>query len=69
MNNFSTTQATNIASIVGMLVLILNHFNINIASEELTNIIGAGVTIFGIVSNWIHRYQKGDLTLGGIRKY
>lgn len=65
---YSTTQTTNITSIIGVIVLILNHFNINIASDELTAFVGAGMAVIGIVTNWIHRYQKGDLTLGGFKK-
>ena len=66
---YSTTQSTNIASIVGVIVLILNHFKINIGSEELTTLIGGGLAVFGIIANFWHRYQKGDLTLGGFKKY
>lgn len=68
MREFSTTQATNIASIVGVLVLILNHFKINIGSDELTAIIGGVLSVFGVLSNWYHRYNKGDITLGGWKK-
>ena len=65
---YSTTQHTNLASIIGVVVLILNHFKINIGSEELTALVGAVLAVGGIVMNWWHRYQKGDLTLGGFRK-
>lgn len=65
---YSTTQTTNLTAIVGVLVLILNHFNINIGSEELMALIGAILSVGGIVMNWIHRYKKGDLTLGGFKK-
>lgn len=65
---YSTTQSTNIASIVGIIVLVLNHFKINIGSEEITTIIGGVLAVGGVVMNWIHRYQQGDLTLGGFRK-
>lgn len=65
---FSTTQTTNYASIVGVIVLILNYLNVNIQSEEIMTIIGAVLAIGGIVSNWYHRYTKGDLTISGFRK-
>lgn len=68
MNTYSTTQASNITALVGVIILILNHFKINIASEELESVIGAGITVVGIVWNWIHRYQNGDITLSGFRK-
>lgn len=66
-SNYSTTQTTNLTAIVGVIVLVLNHFKINIGSDELTLVIGAVLSIGGVVSNWVHRYSKGDLTLGGFR--
>lgn len=66
---YSTTQSTNIASIVGVIVLILNHFKINIGSEEITAVIGGTLAVVGVLMNWYHRYSKGDLTLGGFKKY
>lgn len=68
MDNYSTTQTSNIASIIGVVVLVLNHFKIDIGSEDLTIVIGGILSVGGVVMNWIHRYQKGDLTFGGFRK-
>lgn len=68
MENFSTTQVSNIAAITGVIVLLLNHFHINISSEEISATIGGLFAVGGIVTNWYHRYQKGDLTLAGVRK-
>lgn len=68
MNNFSTTQASNVATLVGFIGLILNHFGVNIANDELMLLVSSAMTFGGIVLNWIHRYKKGDLTLGGFRK-
>lgn len=65
---YSTTQATNITAIAGVTVLVLNHFHVNIGTDDISAIIGAGLTIIGIIMNWVHRYQKGDLTVGGFRK-
>lgn len=66
--NYSTTQATNLATIVGVLGFVLNYFHVNIGSDELTQVISAALIIFGAVSGWYHRYKKGDLTLAGFRK-
>lgn len=68
MDNFSTTQTTNLTAIVGVIVLILNHFKVNVGSDELMAFGGAILAIGGVVMNWIHRYKKGDLTVGGFRK-
>lgn len=68
MENFSTTQATNITALCGMVVMILHYFKINVVQGDLEGIIGAGITIYGIIANYVHRYKEGDLTLGGFRK-
>lgn len=68
MTNYSTTQATNIATIVGAICLILNHFGINIASDEIMALVGGVLAIGGVLTNWIHRYKQGDLKLSGFRK-
>lgn len=65
---YSTTQATNIASIAGTICLLLGLFKVNIAPTEVEAVIGAVLTLGGIGMNWYHRYQKGDITLGGFRK-
>lgn len=68
MNSFSTTQTTNLVALAGVIVMVLNHFNINIGSDEVSTLLGALFTIGGIVANWYHRYSKGDLTVVGSRK-
>lgn len=65
---YSTTQATNIASVVGVIVLILNHFHINISNDEVSIVFGGILSVGGVILNWVHRYKKGDITLGGFRK-
>jgi Co/Zn/Cd efflux system component len=64
MQNYSTTQAGNIGVIVGLIVMILQHWNINIASDEVAQIVVA----VGVIVSWVGRYKKGDLTLSGVRK-
>lgn len=68
MNNFSTTQINNIATFSGLLAIILAKLGIAISSEELQVTIGLVVSIVANIANYIHRYQKGDLTMGGLRK-
>ena len=65
---YSTTQATNVTSIVGVLMFILPRFGIEIANEELTQAIGAILTLGGLIWGWFHRYNKGDVTLAGFKK-
>ena len=68
MQNYSTTQTSNIVALSGFLVILLNYFNINITTEELQAALGAGLILGGLIWNWINRYKKGDLTITGVRK-
>lgn len=69
MSEISTTQSTNYVSLVGVAVLILNHFKINIGSDELMTLIGAVLSAGGIIVNFYHRFQRGDLFMSGVRKF
>ena len=64
---YSLTQGGNLA-IIGVVVLLLKIFKVNIAEEELQTLIGGLLAIAGIVVSWYGRYRKGDLTLGGFRR-
>lgn len=63
----STTQKTNYLSLAGALVVILGYFKIQIDINELAMLLGALATVVGVLLNFYHRYQKGDLTVTGIR--
>lgn len=65
---YSTTQALNLATFAGIIVLILGHFGVVVAKEEVTLVLAAALTLYGTIAGWIHRYKKGDITLGGFRK-
>lgn len=65
---YSTTQANNIGAFVGVAVILLGKFGITASAEDLTTIIGAVISIWAIIANYIHRYKKGDITLGGVKK-
>lgn len=67
-NMYSTTQLTNVTSIVGILMFVLPRFGINVGGEELTQFVGAVLTIGGIAWGWYHRYSKGDITPLGFKK-
>lgn len=52
----------------GLASIILAKFGILIASEELQATVGIVVALIANILQYKHRYDKGDLTLGGIRK-
>jgi len=66
--DFSKTQSKNLIALAGLIAIALNHFKIGIASEELVALFGAFAVGYKIVSSWINRYRKGDLTIAGFRK-
>ena len=68
MTNYSTTQTANIVALAGFLVIVLNHFKINITTEEIQAFLGAGLILGGLIWSWVSRYRKGNLTLVGKRK-
>lgn len=68
-STYSTTQATNLVAIAGVIGMVLSRFHISIGSDEIQLLLAATVSVFGIIANWVQRYKKGDLTLGGFRKY
>lgn len=65
--NYSVTQGSNIAVFVGLIVLILNHFHVNIGSDDVSTIVGAIIAIIGVVTSYINRYKKGDVTALGTK--
>ena len=65
---YSLTQSGNLAAIIGVIVLLLKIFKVNIAEEELQTLAGGILAAAGIVISWIGRYRKGDLKLSGFRK-
>ena len=66
--SYSTTQAGNLAVILGMVMLLLKYFQINIAEEEIQTLIGGVLAVVGVIVSWFGRYRKGDLTKLGFRK-
>lgn len=65
--NYSQTQASNLVTLVGLIGFLLTYFHINITTEEVQAFLTALIALGGIVWNWYHRYQKGDLKLSGVR--
>ena len=66
--DISVTQASNIAAFIGVLMLILDHFKINVTQEEVQVLLGAAITLGSIIVNFINRYRKGDITRLGVKK-
>ena len=54
-----------IASIALVIVGLLKAFGIEIANDAITGIITGGVALYIA----FRRYQKGDISLGGVKKY
>ena len=65
---YSLTQGSNLTTLVGFAVLVLNHFGVKIVAEEITSLVGAVVVVVGIIGSWYGRYRVGDLKISGARK-
>ena len=64
----STTQLTNFSAAAGVIVFLLSQFGIIIPQDKAVFIIAALWTLGSTALNYWHRFQKGDITLGGVRK-
>jgi len=66
---FSTTQASNIAALAGVIVLIAQTiFKKDVAQNDVVAVLSAIVTVVSIITNYVHRYNKGDVTVAGFKK-
>ena len=68
MENFSTTQASNITILAGFLVMVARHYRWDIAQEEIVALLGGLAVAVGVIVSFVSRYRKGDLTIIGARK-
>ena len=64
----STTQVTNYAALVGIAIMILNHYGIKVTNEQGDAIASGILALGGVIFNFLHRYSKGDVHLSGVRK-
>jgi hypothetical protein len=68
MNNLSQTQLANFASVAGLLVIVLQQFGVILEQDKVAFAMAALWTLGWNAYNFYQRYQRGDLTLGGVRK-
>jgi len=68
MQTYSVTQGSNLAAIIGVIMLLLNLAKVNVSQDEIQTLIGGILAVAGIVISFINRYKKGDLKLSGVRK-
>jgi len=66
--DISVTQASNLTAFIGVLMLILSHFKVNVTQEEVQTVAGAVITLVSILISFINRYKKGDIKLSGVKK-
>jgi hypothetical protein len=55
--------------LAGLIVIVLSKFGITISTEEVSFFLGAAISLGFTVYSYVNRYKKGDLTLGGFKKY
>lgn len=65
MKNYSVTQAGNIAVVLGTLLKLIN---VEVGTEELTNVVVAVLVLGGVASSFYGRFRHGDITWYGAKK-
>ena len=66
--NYSSTQVANLSAFIGVAMLLLNYFKIQITQEEVQILLGGVFAVVGIAISWYKRWAQGDLKLSGFRK-
>lgn len=64
--NYSQTYAATITTVAGLASVLLSKYGVTEADATL--VIGTIVSFVGIVWQIVHRFKKGDVTVGGMRK-
>ena len=64
--NYSVTYASTITTFVGIIGVYLNRFGYT--NNDIELVISSLVCVGGLAWQIIHRYNKGDVTVGGKRK-
>lgn len=59
------TQKGNYVAIAGLIVMVLNHFNINVVQTDVEAVIGAVVIVWGVVSQF-RAHKKLAVSAGAI---
>lgn len=73
MQNYSTTQASNLTVFAGAVVILLAKGSLvlhptSLTADDIAELLAsAGIVIAAIIS-FISRFKQGDLKLSGVRK-
>ena len=62
---YSVTQGSNIVVFIAVLTLLAKKLNWDLTEEDITTIVAAVVALIAIVTSFVNRYKKGDVTLAG----
>jgi len=63
----SQTQLANFMTGAGMIAFLLSQFGIVFPQDKIAYILAAVWSISWTIYNFVQRYRKGDLSLGGRR--
>ncbi len=66
--SISQTQLSNFSAFAGVVVMILGYFHVVASIDVVAFALAASWSVASVAYNYYQRYQRGDLTLGGIRK-
>ena len=66
--NYSQTYASQITSVVGLVIALLATKGITILPQDAEFVAGLIVNVVGIIWTLTHRHSQGDVTALGFRK-
>lgn len=66
---YSQTQLSNIMTAAGILTMVFAKFGLDVDQSTLAFVIGAIFSVGFTAYNYYQRYKKGDITLGGFKKW
>jgi hypothetical protein len=64
---YSVTQGTNIAALISVLTLLANKLELNWTMDDITVLVAGVIAISAIITNFINRFKKGDISLAGFK--
>ena len=64
---YSVTQTSNYVALAGLIVPVLKLFGVEIAESDMATLISAALILGGVITSFVNRYAKGDVTITGKR--
>ena len=60
--------SSNLVALAGLIIMILRHYRVEIAENEVVAVLGAFSVLGAVLYDWYNKYRSGTITLGGFVK-